>query len=171
MVDIVLEWWHVLSPGWMILGEGINGEDLSQLGDVLNLQLLQLQVSVEDTVVELAEEGKGVSLGQVLLLAVIDGHVLVNLRGLISSHWVWDSLEPLVVGGSIKSLLKVLELSGVVKSLGPVWVQVAQVIEVLFPEALTLHIAQLSLVERVVDDLESFPIALSLEKFVHHLDG
>lgn len=131
----------------MILGECVNGEDLGELSDVLNLQLLKLQVGVEDTVVELAEEGKGVSLGQVLLLAVVNGHVLVDLRLLVGSHWVWDSLEPLIVGGAIQSLLQVLELSRVIESLSPVWVQVAQVIEVLLSQTLTFDVAQLSLVE------------------------
>ena len=45
----------------MVRGEGVDGEDLAQLDDVGDFELFQLEVRVEDTVVELAEEAEGVS--------------------------------------------------------------------------------------------------------------
>jgi len=47
----------------------------------------------------------------------------------------------------------------------------AKVIKVLLSKTLSLSIFHLWLVERVVDDLKGFPIALGFQKFVHVLLG
>ena len=56
MVHIVLEWGNHFLPGWMVLWEGTDREDFTQLNDIGNLELLKLEVRVEGTIVELAEE-------------------------------------------------------------------------------------------------------------------
>ena len=85
----------------MVLWEGIDGVDLSELSDVHDLKLLEFQIGVESSVVELTEVSHGVSSRKVFLLAVIDGQVLVNFWFLVSFNWVWDLLEVLVVGSSV----------------------------------------------------------------------
>lgn len=69
----------------------------------------------------------------------------------------------LVVRSTLKSINELLVLSGVIKPLGSIWVEVTEVIEVFLSEALTLSIIHLWLVEGVVDDLKSFPVGFSLK--------
>jgi hypothetical protein len=78
---------------------------------------------------------------------------LIDFWLLISSHWVRDSLEPFIIRSCFKSLLEILELSGVIKSLGSIWVEVTQVVEVLLSKSLALSVTQLRLVKRVMDEL------------------
>ena len=61
VIQVVLERWNVLLPGWVVLGEGTNGEHLTQLNNVCNFNFLKLQVRVKRTVVELPEETHAVS--------------------------------------------------------------------------------------------------------------
>ena len=63
VVQVILERWNVLLPGWVVLGEGTNGEHLTQLNNVCDFNFLKLQVGVERSVVELAEEAHTVSSG------------------------------------------------------------------------------------------------------------
>jgi len=44
-----------------------------------------------------------------------------------------------------------------------------QVVEIFLSETMTLRVIHLWLVEGIVDDLESFPVTLSLQNFVHLL--
>jgi len=52
--------------------------NLSELHNIQDLKLLEFEESVENAVVELAEEGERVSARKVLLLRVIDRHL--NLK-------------------------------------------------------------------------------------------
>ncbi len=113
----------------MSLGECLELEDGGELEDVLDLDLLQLEVSVEHTVVELAEVGETVALGQVLLLAVVDSVVRVNLVFLVGGHWVLDLLEVLVVGGAPEALLELAVIPRLGQLGGASWVQMAEVVE------------------------------------------
>jgi hypothetical protein len=101
LINCVLEWANVLFPGWVVLWESIDGVDLSKLSDVQDLELLEFQIGVESSVVELSKVSHRVSSGKVFLLAVINRQVLIDFRFLISFDWVWDLLEMLVVGGSV----------------------------------------------------------------------
>ena len=55
-IDNVLEGWNDLFPSWVVLWEGVDGEDFCQLDDVHDLEFLKLEIGVESTVVELTEE-------------------------------------------------------------------------------------------------------------------
>ena len=61
IVNSVPEWNDGLVPSWMVSGDHLHGNDLCKLDYVQDLELLQLEESVEYTIVELAEESKGVS--------------------------------------------------------------------------------------------------------------
>ena len=167
LIDVELEWWDSLLPSWVVLWESINAENLCKLCDVHDLEFLKLKIGVECSIMELTHESHRVSPGQVSLLAVINSQLHIDFWLSLGSHWIWDSLEVLVVISSLESINELLVLSGVVKSLRSIWVQVTEVIEVFLSKTLTLGIIHLWLVERVVDDLKSLPIRLSLKKLVH----
>ena len=112
---------------------------------------------------ELSHESHGVSSREILLLAVINGQIHVDLGFSLGSDGVWDFLEVLVISCALQSVDEILVLFGVVESLGSIWIEVTKVVEVLLSQSLTLGIAHLWLVERVVDNLESLPVGLSLE--------
>jgi hypothetical protein len=100
-VQVDLEWCNSLLPGWMVLWESVDREDFGKLGDVHDLELLQLKVSVENTVVELAHECHRVSAGEVTLLAVVDRQFQVDFWLSFCSHGVGDLLEVLVVRSTL----------------------------------------------------------------------
>jgi len=77
----------------------------------------------------------------------------------------------LVVRCSLQVVHHVFEFSSIIKRSGSIWVQMSEVVEILLSETLALSIAHFRLVERVVDDLKGFPIALSFQYFVHLLLG
>ena len=104
LIHVELEWWDSLSPSWMVLWESIDAENLSELSDIHDLELLKLKICVEDTVVELAHESHRVSPGEVSLLTVVDSQLHVDLWLSLGSNGVWDSLEVLVVRGTLKSV-------------------------------------------------------------------
>ena len=56
VVDVIEEWHDDLVPAWET-AIGLHGDQVGQPGDVLDLLLLELEVSVEGTVVELLLEG------------------------------------------------------------------------------------------------------------------
>jgi len=77
----------------------------------------------------------------------------------------------LVVWCTNKLLLELSELPRFVQSLGSVWIQVTQAVEVLRAERLTSGIGHVWSVERVVDDLNSFPVTLGLKHLIHYFLG
>ena len=81
----------------MVLGEGVDGEDLAQLDNVGDFELFELEIRVEDTVVELAEEAERVSFREILFLAVINSKLIENLGSVVSSLGLWDSVEVVLV--------------------------------------------------------------------------
>jgi len=102
-------------------------------------------------------------------LAVIDCKLHVDFWLSFGLDGVWNFLEVMPVFCSLKSVLKILELLGVIELLGSSWVKVTEVIEVLLSKTLSLSILHFWFVERVVDNLESFPVTLAFQKFVHML--
>jgi len=56
IVDNVLERWYNLFPCWVVLWESIDGEDLGQLDNVHNFELLELEIGIKSSVVELSQE-------------------------------------------------------------------------------------------------------------------
>jgi hypothetical protein len=167
-VHVVLERWDNLLPDRVVLWESFNSEDLTKLNNVGNFELLQFEVRIEYTVVELTKEAKRVSQRQVLLLAVINSDILVDLWSIVTLLWLWDSLEVLVVLGVLKSILELFEVSAVIQLLGSAWVQVTQVVEVLLTEALSLCVGHVLSSKGVVDDLQGLPVGLGLKDVVHH---
>ena len=61
VVDGVPEGNDGLGPGWVVPGDDLHGVDLGKLHYVEDLELLELEESVEDSVVELPEESQRVS--------------------------------------------------------------------------------------------------------------
>lgn len=61
LVNSVPEWDNRLVPSWMVPGDDLHGVDLCKLNNIEDLQLLQFEEGVEDTVVELTEESERVS--------------------------------------------------------------------------------------------------------------
>lgn len=171
VLDVVLEWWHILLPDRVVLWEGTNSEDLTQLHDVCDLELLKLEVGVEYTVVELTEEAHRVSSGQVLLLAVIDGDVFHDLWAVLAGLWLGDLAEVAGVGGSGKSIFELREVFALLELLCSSWVQMAQVVEILLSHGLSLGIVHVCSSEGVIDDLKGLPVTLSLQEIVHDING
>ena len=130
LINAVLEWDDGLRPSWVVPRDDFHRVNFSKLYDVQNLELLQLEESVEYAVVELTEESQRVSAGKVLLLGIIDGHIDVQVWLLVCSHWIWHSGQMFMVWCTNELLLELSELAGFVQSLGSVWVQVTQVVEV-----------------------------------------
>jgi hypothetical protein len=153
----------------MVLRESIDRKDFSQLRDIHNFLLFQLKISVECTIVELSEISHGVSSREIFLLLIVDCDIHINFWLSIGFHWVWNLLEVFVVRGAVQIVNHIFELLSVVKRLGSVWVKMSKVVEVLLSEALTFSIAHFRFVERVVDNLKSFPVTFSLQYFVHLL--
>jgi len=58
LIDVVLEWDDGFRPGWVVPRDDFHGVDFGKLYDVQNLEFLQLEESIEDTVVELSEESQ-----------------------------------------------------------------------------------------------------------------
>ena len=56
VVDVIEEWHDDLVPAWKA-AIGLHGDQVGQPGDVLDLLLLELEISVEGSVVELLLEG------------------------------------------------------------------------------------------------------------------
>ena len=120
---------------------------------------------------ELTEESERVSARQILLLGVIDSHLNIKIWLLVSSHRVWYPSQKLVIWSALKFILELSELAGFVQLLRSVRVQMTQVVEVFCAKRLPSGICHVWSVERVVDDLNSFPITLSLKKLIHDLLG
>lgn len=152
----------------MGLGKSLELEDGGQLEDVLDLDLLQLEISVEHTVVELAEVGETVAFGQVLLLAVVDSVVCVNLMLVVGGHRVLDLLEVFKVRGASQALLKLAVITRLGQLGGASWVQMAEIVEEVLQVALSGRALHIGLTERVVNDLKGFPVRLGLQQLIHH---
>jgi hypothetical protein len=144
VIDSVLEWRDNFLPDWVVLGERIDGKDLSELNDVSDLELLKLKIGIKDSVVELSEETKRISSRQILLLAVIDGHSLHDLWSVVTELWLGNSLEVVKVLSSGESILELFEVLALLELLGSAWVEVTKVVEELLSHALTLGVAHLS---------------------------
>ena len=115
LVHVVLEWGHNLSPSWVVLWQLRNAEDLAQLDDVSDLNLLEFEVGVEDSVVELTEEAHRVSSRHVLLRHAVDVHVLVDLRAVVLPLRIRDLLEVVVVLRPVELVLELLVVLAVVE--------------------------------------------------------
>lgn len=81
----------------MLSGDHPHGNDLCKLNNVQDLELLQLEESVEDTIVELAEESERVSAREVPLLGVVDRNLDVKVWPLVGSHGIWNILQVFAV--------------------------------------------------------------------------
>jgi len=167
VIQVVLERWNVLLPGWVVLGEGTNGEHLTQLNNVCNFNFLKLQVRVKRTVVELPEETHAVSSWQIFFLAVIDGNFFHDFWTVFTLLWLWDLFEVAMVVCTNKSVSEFLVILALLQLLGSTWVEMSKVVEVLLSHALTLSVVHVGLIEWVVEDLKCFPVTLYLEKFIH----
>lgn len=132
LIDAVLEWNDGLTPGWVVPWDNSHRVDLCELHYVQDLELLEFEEGIEDAIVELAEESKGVSVGQVLLLGVVDGDLDVKIWLLVGSHGVWNLLQELIVWRALQFLLKLSEFTRLVQSPSSIWVQVSKIVEVFF---------------------------------------
>jgi hypothetical protein len=72
-----------------------------------------------------------------------------------------------VIWSALELLLELSELTGLVQCLRSVRVQMTQVVEVLCAKRLSSGIGHVWSVERVVNDLNSFPITLGFQELVH----
>ena len=135
--------------------------------DVQDLELLEFEESVEDAVVELAEEGERVSARQVLLLRIVNSHLNVKIWLLVRSNWVWHLGQVLVIWSALELVLELSELTGLVQLLRSVRVQMTQAVEVLCTKRLSSSIGHVWSVERVVNDLNSFPVTLCFQELIH----
>lgn len=172
LVNAVLEWNGGLVPGWEVPWcSFIHRVELSEVLKVEDLDFLELEEGVENSVVELTEEGEGVSARQVLLLGVINASLNFHVWLIGILNRVWHLLQEFVIWCALKLLLELSELARFVQLLRSVWVQVTQVVEVLGAERLSSSIAHVLSAKRVVDDLNSFPVTLGLQEFIHDLFG
>lgn len=166
-VDTVLEWDDRLGPSWMVSRDDFHGVNFSKLNNVQNFKFFQLQESIKNTIVELAEESHGVSARQVFLLGIVNGHLDVKIRLLVSSDRIWNFRQELVIVSSNEFFLKLSKFSWFIESLRSVRVKMSETIEVLRSKRLSSSITHIRSVERVVNDLDGLPVTFCLQKLIH----
>ena len=124
-VSINIEWWHYFLPDWVVFREGVDGENLTQLYNVGDLEFFKLEVRIEHPIMELSKLSQGISFRQVLLLTVINSNFIKDFWSIIASFGLRDSLEIIVIRCSAKSVLEIFVVFAVVKGFvttGSTWV-------------------------------------------------
>jgi hypothetical protein len=123
-----LEWRNELSVSGVSFWNLFEQPQPTELSDVGDLDLLELQEGIEHTVVELTEVSDRVSLGKVSLLEVIDGQVGVDFNFVGSNTWISNSSEIFMIRSARKSIDEfsvVLSLSELFTSS---WVKVTEIV-------------------------------------------
>lgn len=148
-------------PSGLVLRD-VHANEISEPADVLNLKLLEVEVSEEDTEVEAVLKGHGVSAGRLFKNNIVNlVFVFQSLVAVILIE-VGSSEERLIVS-TVKSFDELFAVSALVEFVHVVGVEVTQVSDELSSGGFaTTGISNILDRERVVNHVEGSHIALEL---------
>jgi hypothetical protein len=161
---VVLEGCDVLAPSGQVATH-LHLNEFSQPSHVLDLLLLELQVSKEATDVESTFESHGVATGCLLQHNVIDGSfITISLVTVVHSN----STQDLLIGSAFNSKDEGTDISHVVELLEVLGVEVSNLGDVLAAFHVTATLVRHTTNHQTVgDNLDSLTVSLELKQVAH----